>query len=561
VLHILNNSLPFRSHRRVTRCTDVSATLAVQIERSTDAGRAIMSDAAAAKRKSMSSDGYPAWKAMDPCPVEQGGFSRLWRRRGSFLFCFDIAICIGSFIGAYYLRFQTNGIAAWLFPPFSEIPPLGPYINATLLTTALWVFLLARESAYGTDLYFLTGFEFQVRLVLVSGFYSLVFLFVISFIFRQMLLSRIVYLLGFSLACPLMLLVRFGFSRIDKRLASHCVTIYRVLLLGWNRYAGTLLDRLRGHNQCTEVIGRLDWGILTERSVDGPSEIPVIGTVHDLEEIYAKEPFDQLIVVTQGQGLDHGNPIHREPLVHALNFCEARGISFYMVPDYLDVAVQRRELGTFSGIPLIRLRDSALHPIYAAIKRLLDVVVASAVLVIGSPIWIIIALFIKMTSKGPVFYIQERVGLHGRPFPMYKFRSMVEDADRRLKELIDFESMDEPVFNIRRDPRVTAIGRILRRTSLDEIPQLLNVIAGNMSLIGPRPERVELVERYTPSQRRRLKAKPGITGYQQVMSRGDPSLAKRIEYDLYYLKFQSLYLDIYILLKTILVVVRGGGMK
>ena len=511
--------------------------------------------------KGMSESIYRAWKVMDACLPEQGRFSRLWRRRGPLLMCLDVAICAGSFIGAYYLRFHPTGIAASFFPSFSEIPPLAPYLNAALLTTAVWVFLLARERAYGTDLHFLTGFAFQARLVLVSGLYSLVLLVVISFMFRPMLLSRIVYVLGFSLACMLMLLVRFSFSRIDKRLASRCVTVYRVLLLGWNRFAGTLLDRLRAHNQCTAVLGRLDWGFPTERTVEGPADIPIIGAVNDLDAVYARTPFDQLVVVTQGQGLDHDNALHREALVHALNFCEARGVSFYMVPDSLDVAVQRRELGSFSGIPLIRLRDSALHPLYAWVKRVMDLVVASAVLVIGLPIWIAIALIIKMTSKGPVLYVQERVGLHGRPFPMYKFRSMVEDADQKLGELLDFDAMDEPVFNIRHDPRVTSVGWILRRTSLDEIPQLLNVLAGQMSVIGPRPERVELVERYTPSQRRRLKAKPGITGYQQVMSRGDPSLAKRIEYDLYYLKYQSLFLDMYILLKTVSVVVRGGGMK
>jgi lipopolysaccharide/colanic/teichoic acid biosynthesis glycosyltransferase len=144
---------------------------------------------------------------------------------------------------------------------------------------------------------------------------------------------------------------------------------------------------------------------------------------------------------------------------------------------------------------------------------------------------------------------------------MYKFRSMVEDAEERLGELVDFDKIEEPVFKLSEDPRVTPVGKFLRRTSLDETPQMINVLLGSMSLVGPRPEQVELVARYTPWQRRRLKAKPGITGYQQVMSRGDLSLARRIEYDLYYLKFQSLFLDLYILFKTLIVVLRGDGMK
>jgi exopolysaccharide biosynthesis polyprenyl glycosylphosphotransferase len=495
------------------------------------------------------------------CTNEHGTFARLWRKQGSLLFALDVLICLGSFVGSYFIRFHEDFVALTIVPPFPTVPEFLPYLKAALLATSLWIFLLARERSYGNDLHFSTGFAFQVRLVLVSGFYSLVFLMVISFMFRHLLLSRIVYVMGFALACGLMILVRFSFQLVGRSLSNGSVTVYSVLLMGWNRYAAALLNRLSEQNRCTRVIGRLDWGTSPLRPINCPAEIPVLGTVNDLESVYDSAPFDQLIVVTQGQGLDHDNTSHRNALVKTLNFCEEKGVSFYMVPDFLDVAVMRRELGTFSGVPLVRLRDSALHPVYGVAKRIMDIAMALTVLVIGLPLWLMIAVLIKATSKGPVFYMQERVGLHGRPFSMYKFRSMVQDADARLKELVDFNAIEEPVFNIRKDPRVTSIGKFLRRTSLDEIPQLLNVLGGSMSVIGPRPERVELVLKYTPSQRRRLKAKPGITGYQQVMSRGDPSLTKRIEYDLHYLKHQSFFLDLFILLKTVVVILRGDGMK
>jgi lipopolysaccharide/colanic/teichoic acid biosynthesis glycosyltransferase len=153
------------------------------------------------------------------------------------------------------------------------------------------------------------------------------------------------------------------------------------------------------------------------------------------------------------------------------------------------------------------------------------------------------------------------VGLEGKPFKMYKFRSMVENADAQLKEMIDLDSLPEPVFKIRQDPRVTPVGRIIRRWSLDEVPQFFNVLLGTMSLVGPRPEQVDLVEKYNLWQRRRLKAKPGITGYQQIMNRGLPFLEKRTAQDLYYLKHQSLWLDLFILAKTIIVVIRDDGLK
>jgi len=241
-----------------------------------------------------------------------------------------------------------------------------------------------------------------------------------------------------------------------------------------------------------------------------------------------------------------------------VNFCEARGVALYALPDALSVAVSENEVGTFSGMPVIKLRDAALHRGYAIVKRVMDLMIAVFVLLAGSPVWLGIAVLVKLTSRGPILFAQTRVGLHGRPFRIYKFRSMVADAEARLKDLVDINKLSVPGFKLKGDPRVTPLGRFLRRTSLDEIPQTINVIKGEMSLVGPRPELPDLVARYNPWQRRRLKAKPGITGYQQVTARGIP-LAAAIEHDLIYLKHQSLLLDLYIMLKTVEVILSGRG--
>jgi exopolysaccharide biosynthesis polyprenyl glycosylphosphotransferase len=245
--------------------------------------------------------------------------------------------------------------------------------------------------------------------------------------------------------------------------------------------------------------------------------------------------------------------------MEVVNFCEEKKISIYMLPSSFDIAVSPSEAGSFSGMALIRLRDASLNPVYALVKRVMDVSIALVVLVLGLPIWMLIALLIKLTSKGPVIFAQIRAGLHGRPFTMYKFRSMIADAEEKLKEHVDIDGLEEPVFKIKNDPRVTPLGRILRRYGLDEIPQLVNVLRGEMSLVGPRPEEMEIIHRYNPWQRRRLKAKPGITGYQQVSNRGEPVLSERIKYDLIYLKHQSFFLDVYIILKTSIVLLRGEG--
>ena len=284
---------------------------------------------------------------------------------------------------------------------------------------------------------------------------------------------------------------------------------------------------------------------------------PVLGTLREIQEIYGRFRFEELVLSSAAITSVTG---HEESarLIEIMNFCEANDISLCTLPNVFSVAVSQKEVGTFSGVPVVMLRDASLHRGYAAVKRVMDIVIALTMLIPGLPLWAFIAFWIRLTSKGPILFTQVRSGLHGRRFKMYKFRSMVADAEEQLKDLVDIDKLDVPGFKLKGDPRVTPVGRFLRRASLDEIPQLINVLKGEMSVVGPRPEMPELVERYNPWQRRRLKAKPGITGYQQVMARGQP-LAGLIEYDLIYLKHQSLLLDIYILFKTVIVVLRGSG--
>lgn len=190
-------------------------------------------------------------------------------------------------------------------------------------------------------------------------------------------------------------------------------------------------------------------------------------------------------------------------------------------------------------------------------KRCSDIVLALTGIVLSLPLWALIAVAVKLSGKGPVFFSQERAGLGGRPFRMFKFRSMVVDAEDRLADYVKIEELNQPVYKLKDDPRVTGVGRFLRRFGLDELPQLLNVLRGEMSLVGPRPEVVPLVERYTPEQRRRLLIKPGITGYQQIHNRGMPDMAARLVYDLYYLRYRNMTLDLWILVMTVFVIASG----
>jgi lipopolysaccharide/colanic/teichoic acid biosynthesis glycosyltransferase/GT2 family glycosyltransferase len=193
------------------------------------------------------------------------------------------------------------------------------------------------------------------------------------------------------------------------------------------------------------------------------------------------------------------------------------------------------------------------------LKRLVDVTGAVVGLIIAAPLALVIAVAIKLDTPGPVFFVQERVGANGRTFRLIKFRTMVQGAEEQLAELVDLERLEEPAFKLPDDPRVTRVGRFLRRTSLDELPQFLNVLRGDMSLVGPRPEEVWLVRQYDDRQRRRLAVKPGITGPMQVNGRGNLTLAQRVELELDYIEHYSLRRDIGILLRTLPAVVHGKG--
>ena len=218
-------------------------------------------------------------------------------------------------------------------------------------------------------------------------------------------------------------------------------------------------------------------------------------------------------------------------------------------------ASERKSLVVFS--PVVSDENAASQNALESAKRYVDVAGSLFFLVLTAPVCAIIAIAIKLTSPGPVFFTQMRAGLYGKPFRMFKFRSMAVDAEEQLKHFVRIDELQEPVYKLKNDPRVTPVGKFLRRFGLDELPQLWNVLKGEMSLVGPRPEVVELVKRYNPKQKRRLLVKPGITGYQQVHNRGMPNMAARLKYDNYYLRNRSLALDIWILAMTVIVIASG----
>jgi exopolysaccharide biosynthesis polyprenyl glycosylphosphotransferase len=216
-------------------------------------------------------------------------------------------------------------------------------------------------------------------------------------------------------------------------------------------------------------------------------------------------------------------------------------------------------LSQVADLPVIELDTWDVSRSTMMLKRTFDVIVSAGLLALLSPLFPLIALLIRLDSRGPVFFAQRRAGLGGRPFRMYKFRTMALDAEERLGEVISLDELNEPMFKLRRDPRVTRFGRLLRRLSLDELPQLFNVLRGDMSLVGPRPEELLLVERYGPEHQFRLEVKPGMTGPMQVCGRGELTFAERLAVEHDYIEHMSLARDLRILLLTVPVTLSGTG--
>ncbi|MFB3903576.1 MAG: sugar transferase [Acidobacteriota bacterium] len=273
----------------------------------------------------------------------------------------------------------------------------------------------------------------------------------------------------------------------------------------------------------------------------------------DLSAIISHEPVDEVIVAL---------PLRRrraliEKIVEA---CEEQGIMVRVRTDLFDLRVARPQVDTIDGVPVVTIRSGPEDGWQLVLKRVMDILGSGLLLVLLAPFLLIVALLIRLDSPGPVLFTQERVGLNRRRFKLIKFRTMVQEADKKQELFEALNEADGPVFKIKNDPRVTRLGRVLRQFSVDELPQLINVMKGEMSLVGPRPlplRDVKLID--AQWHKRRFSVKPGLTCLWQVNGRSDVSFERWVRMDLEYIDTWSLSLDLKILLKTIPVVFRGSG--
>jgi len=267
---------------------------------------------------------------------------------------------------------------------------------------------------------------------------------------------------------------------------------------------------------------------------------PYLGSLDQLDELIREHRIEEVFLADP--------KIPDDDKLNMVARCDETGVNFKIVSQMFEVTSPQIRLDVLDDLPVIPLESGGLGPVRSALKRLMDVVVAGALFAVTLPFALLIALWIRLDSRGPALFAHQRIGLHGKPFLLWKFRTMTIETDPYETAPTDPN-----------DPRVTRAGRWLRRYSLDELPQLWNVLRGEMSMVGPRPEMPQIVERYEPWQRIRLEVKPGVTGLWQIIGRKNLPLELNLEYDLYYIKNQSLLLDAVILLKTIPAVVFGRG--
>ena len=304
-----------------------------------------------------------------------------------------------------------------------------------------------------------------------------------------------------------------------------------------------------------QAVHRAGWGleivgVMADQDEGGSGALPCLGEASQLPRVLDERNIDDVVIAGARDF---------ETVQNVIRTCEEVGVAIHIPSDFFRVSLSRPHLEPFFGIPMLTFSTTPYGPVALGIKRALDLLLGAALLILTALPMLVFAIIIKCTSRGPVIFRQERGGLYGRSFIMYKFRSMVPDAEQLKTELQGQNEADGPAFKMRHDPRITPFGRFLRRYSLDELPQLWNVILGDMSLIGPRPPLPREVASYKRWQRRRLSMRPGLTCIWQVSNRTHGDFEKWMANDLHYIDHWSLWLDLKIALRTLPAVLRGTG--
>lgn len=463
---------------------------------------------------------------------------------------FDAAMAALGFFLAYWIRYEWQLGRAVLEPnylPFSRFI----WIGLTLV-----IFLVILFQARG--LYRLPrGASWLEMISKVAGATTLAIAALVVVLFAtRTFYTRLLYVYAWFSILFCVGIGRALLSQLQYRLWRQGIGAERVLVVG----AGPLGQEVMRSILQKPQLGYFLVGYLDDHPDETPplnlealAEDPprYLGRPEDLSLLMEPCHIDEVIIALPSDA-------HQTTLAVA-NLCRQEGIDFRIAPDIYEMSFDRVDIAQLGGLPLIGLKEVAIRGWNLVLKRGLDITLSLVTLLLGWPLFALIALLIKLDSPGPILFRQKRAGRKGRSFIVLKFRTMHQYAEMQQPRLSELNEASGPLFKIRNDPRITRVGRVLRRTSLDEIPQVFNVLMGEMSWVGPRPGTPAEVAQYLPWQHKRMEVLPGITGLWQTSGRSDLSFEEMVRLDIYYIENWSLWMDIAILLRTVPAVIMGRG--
>lgn len=441
----------------------------------------------------------------------------------------DLFAVYFAFALAYYMRFH-NAVTVKVFPVLKGVPSWEVYNETFIVISFAFVVIFVFTGLYREV--FLNGFEEAVQTV-KSVTLATVIIVAVTFLYRGFEYSRLVITFAWLFA----MIFVFVFHNILRH--ANNFFLYR--------YFGPKRIYVLGGGKTTEVIKRHYKDDFRHKVY----YVDKLQEMSELAEFCRVKKIDELIITNL-------NVRHLE-LSEITNVCDDLAVDLRIVPDLLEMRMGELIIDSSFGLPLLRIKPVSLYGQNMIIKRLFDVAVSLVFLGFFMFPLMLVILFIKLESPGGMLYMHKRVGYKGGMFPFFKFRSMIQDADKQLEKLKRLSERTGPVFKMKRDPRVTFFGKLLRRLSLDELPQFINVLRGDMSIIGPRPQVVWEAEAYDEYARKRLNVLPGITGLWQVSGRASLSYEDMIRLDIFYIENWSFGLDLEILLKTLPTILIGKG--
>jgi exopolysaccharide biosynthesis polyprenyl glycosylphosphotransferase len=452
---------------------------------------------------------------------------------GICLFLADQALVVGAFLLAYWVRF-----VAW--DDSAAALSLDRYVRIAVIVGLASSAMFALRGLYDEE--HPAAWPTRLYTIISAVSTALVLAVTASFFLGDQAFSRIWFATGWAMAVIALVAWRWLAIRLYVAVRGAVAPATRVAIVGANPLGQQLAGELA---EWYTVVGYVDNGSdLVERG----AQVPLLGPIAQLEAIVHNYSVDELVIALPAA--------RREQVSRLIDRGFHRRVKVKLLPDIGELLPERLEVQHLGGRPYIGFKPVAT---VSWLKRVLDLLLVGVGLIVIAPLLAAVALAIKLDSRGPIFYKQLRVGKDGRHFWMLKFRSMCVDADRRLEALRTSNEASGPLFKMRRDPRITRVGGFLRRFSLDELPQLFNVLAGDMSLVGPRPPIPSEVAQYEDWQLGRLRAVPGLTGLWQVSGRSEVSFHDMVRLDLHYIRNWSLSLDFEILLRTIPAVISSRG--